>query len=156
MLVRRILFLSLLPALLVAALFMGMAGTAQAQGTILYVDRNAGGVNNGSSWANAFTSLQGALAVVNANPANSYEVWVATGVYTPAAASLDSFRIERNNVQIYGGFAATETLRTQRDWSANLTILSGDIDGNDGVSEQRSLAQPGRQRHGYGGCHYQQ
>ncbi|MFT4761855.1 MAG: hypothetical protein ACI9LN_003838 [Saprospiraceae bacterium] len=35
------------------------------------------------------------------------------------------------NASIYGGFNGTETALDQRDPAANVTVLSGDIDGND-------------------------
>ncbi len=37
----------------------------------------------------------------------------------------------KNGVEIYGGFAATETMRSQRNYTTNVTVLSGDIDQND-------------------------
>jgi hypothetical protein len=136
----RFLILVFLPVLLLAALLIGVTGTAQAQTTILYVDRNAGGSNNGSSWADAFTSLQGALTVANTNPANSYEVWVAKGAYTPGIARTDTFSLTHNNVQLYGGFAGTESQREDRNWGGNLTILSGDIDNNDAADANGIVA----------------
>ncbi len=60
------------------------------------------------------------------------EVWIEAGTYKPGAARSDSFSM-KDNVEVYGGFDGDETLRDQRDWAANVTILSGDIDagGND-------------------------
>jgi len=97
-------------------------------GGILYVNHAAGGANDGSSWDDAYTDLQEALTA-----ARDCEVWVAQGVYYPApdASDRSAAFLLRSDVQVYGGFAATETLRTERDWLANLTVLSGDLDGND-------------------------
>ena len=55
---------------------------------------------------------------------------MAQGVYTPGLDLASSFHM-KSGVALYGGFAMTETLRDQRNWQVNLTVLSGDIDGND-------------------------
>src|SRR5438477_468222 len=50
-----------------------------ARAATYYVDAVATGANNGSSWSNAFTSLQSALDV----GAASQEIRVAKGIYKP-------------------------------------------------------------------------
>ncbi len=103
---------------------------------VLYVDVDALGANDGSTWTNAFDDLQSALAV--AGPGD--EIWVAEGVYKPVipADSNNVTNVERNvrfqlknNVGLYGGFSGTETSRDERDIQAHLTVLSGDLLGND-------------------------
>jgi uncharacterized repeat protein (TIGR01451 family) len=123
--------LLLLPALL----WLAMPQGASALPRIWYVDKDASGANNGTSWADAYTTLQAALDVANANAGTNYEIWVAEGTYYPdeGAGAIDNSRTEffvitNNNVQIYGGFGGDETDRTQRDWRAHPTVLSGDID----------------------------
>jgi len=94
---------------------------------ITYVDRVAAGANDGSSWSNAYLDLQDALAAVAC--AGAGEIWVAQGTYRPDRATADrthTFAL-LSNVSVYGGFNATETLLSQRDPDANITILSGDI-----------------------------
>ncbi len=95
-------------------------------GGIIYVKWNASGGNNGSSWSNACTSLQTAL---DAATLGGYEIWVAAGTYRPFRSfpvtdPTDTFQLH-NNVALYGGFAGTETLRSQRNWQTNVTILNG-------------------------------
>jgi predicted outer membrane repeat protein len=102
----------------------------QAQ-TIRYVKHDATGANNGTSWANAYTDLQTAL---NAATVGN-EIWVAAGTYKPTQMPtgttdtdprLQTFYLNKN-IKVYGGFAGTETARSQRDYVLNVTTLSGDI-----------------------------
>jgi hypothetical protein len=93
---------------------------------IIYVDGDATGNNDGTSWTNALTDLQDGLA--RATPGK--QIWVAAGTYKPGTQFTDSFQM-KNNVAIYGGFAGYEDPNTfdlaDRDFDANETILSGDI-----------------------------
>ena len=91
-------------------------------GNVLYVDVDAQGNNTGTSWANAFTSLQPALSSAIAGDA----IWVAEGVYYPGTDRSSTFQLI-DKVSLYGGFAGNETIRSERDWQANPTVLSGDI-----------------------------
>ncbi len=92
-----------------------------------YVNLNASGNNDGSSWADAYEDLSDAL-----ENTISGEIWVAQGTYLPSS-SLNgsvSFTIQ-SGLSIYGGFDGTETSLAQRDLTNNKTILSGDINGDD-------------------------
>lgn len=98
---------------------------------IKYVDINATGNNNGTSWTDAYTDLNSLLS----NLSEGDEIWVAKGVYNPGSSASNDYFINQDNVKIYGGFAGTETDLSERDRSlihtTNATIFSGDITGND-------------------------
>jgi len=123
---RRIcLHLALLLALTFALLPAWPGTGAQAQGTI-YVDWEAGGANDGSSWGDAFTDLQGALATAGSGD----EIWVAAGSYTPTSGTDRAATFQLlSGVVIYGGFdpSVAATGFDDRDWVAHPTILSGDL-----------------------------
>jgi hypothetical protein len=95
--------------------------------TTSYVTPTGAGLQNGSSWADAFpaASLQAALDA--AIPGD--EVWVAAGLYTTTAGSDRSISFHmRPGVGLYGSFAGTETLLSQRTLAGGPTsILSGEI-----------------------------
>ncbi len=95
----------------------------------LYVNNNASGNNDGSTWEDAYNYLQDALAVA----LEGDDICVASGTYRPdqgANQTLNdrsaSFELV-NGAAIRGGFAGWETCFSQRDLQANETILSGDI-----------------------------
>lgn len=101
---------------------------------IVRVDaQSAAGNADGSAWENAYVTLQDALLDAKSGD----EIWVAAGVYYPdeGGEQKDNDRAATfqlvNGVAIYGGFAGTETQRSERDPEANLTVLSGDIDRDD-------------------------
>ncbi|MFC1806304.1 right-handed parallel beta-helix repeat-containing protein, partial [Planctomycetota bacterium] len=95
-------------------------------GTTIYVDVDAAGASDGTSWTDAFTDLQDGLAAA----IDGDEIWVAEGTYSPGPSRSDTFQLVAG-VAVYGGFAAIETTRGQRDWTTHITRLSGDVAGDD-------------------------
>ena len=95
---------------------------------VIYVDCDAPGANNGTSWRDAFVDLQDALAGAPAG----YQIWVAQGTYLPADPNGDraaSFQL-KNGITLKGGFAGYGSANPDvRDIKAYPTVLSGDLSG---------------------------
>jgi predicted outer membrane repeat protein len=110
----------------------------------VFVDAGATGASDGTSWADAYTSLQDALADPGVTGGTVAYIWVAAGTYMPdggwtpvggmhvpgSGSRVATFQL-LNGVVIYGGFAGGETILEQRDIEANETMLSGDLSGDD-------------------------
>lgn len=107
--------------------------------------------NYGKIWSLAYPHLQDALSDTRLQLGD--EIWVAAGVYKPSVSMdpnddpndtrLYTFRFPKG-INVYGGFIGYdddldpntppflgETMRTQRRPEFNLTILDGDIAGDD-------------------------
>lgn len=96
-------------------------------GNRLFVNDDAAGANNGTSWTDAFNDLQDALAIA----VEGDQIWVAGGTYLPGSDPTATFLLTIN-IQLYGGFDGTETALDERDNPADHpTILSGDLNGDD-------------------------
>ncbi|TDI53466.1 MAG: hypothetical protein E2O95_02890 [Acidobacteria bacterium] len=127
------------------AFFLALTPTPNAQGQVppdfdnrWFVDASViGGMNDGSTWANAFQHLQDALDAA-ANPATTDEIWVADGTYHPdrnmfnpdgTASRIATFDLQ-DGVSIFGGFlGVVETELSQRDPETNETVLNGTVGG---------------------------
>jgi hypothetical protein len=115
------------------------ASLPTASGKTIYVDDDANGLNNGTSWGNAYRFLQDALA--DAKTAEKpVEIRVAQGIYKPDRDSahpqgaLHTGRIFelRDGMSLLGGYAGVRAVDPNaRDFKSYLTILSGDLLGND-------------------------
>jgi hypothetical protein len=120
--------------LLSIALALSMiVGSADADAATRYVSvALTTGANNGTSWENAYQGPTGLATAIAAAVATD-QIWVAAGIYKPTATTTRSIAFTlKNGVQIYGGFFGDEALLSERDFAANITILSGDLLGNDG------------------------
>ena len=128
--------------LLAAALLASVT----AWGKVIYVDTDAPGANDGTSWKNAYLYLQDALMFA----VGGDEIRVARGVYKPDDFVLsdrpsrgreETFQLI-NSVTLKGGYAGfAQPDPNARDIELYRTVLSGDLDSNDvEVADPRDLA----------------
>lgn len=114
-----------------------LAGTAAAQSKTYYVSPQAKGTGDGLSWDNATTLIQALNTAVAGD-----QIWVQ-GFDTLTGDNLyvapkEGFAV-KSGVQLYGGFAGTESRLSQRVTLGKpyqlkyRSVLSGDIQKNDTV-----------------------
>ena len=102
--------------------------TVEIFGRIFVNVANTNSVQDGTTWAKAFSKLPDGLSAADNSTAPNPELWVAKGTYKPTT-NLDrniSFELPAKS-KIYGGFVGTETALNQRNFRTNETLLSGDI-----------------------------
>jgi hypothetical protein len=109
------------------------------RGVVWYVDAAAKGVGDGTSWQDAFVSLQDGVAASSAGDGihvaeGSY--WPDLGVGQTIGDRAATFQL-KDRVAIYGGFPTGGGTMGQRNPFSHRTILTGDI-GKTGVSTDNS------------------
>ncbi len=125
-------------AVLAAISILISAGSVQGL-TVLYVDDDASGADDGSSWCDAYIFLQDALAAAMASGGTVAEIRVAQGTYKPdqGASQVPGDREATfqllNGVALKGGYEGCGASNPGfRDVSTFRAELSGDLDGDDG------------------------
>ena len=99
----------------------GISNNVQGQ---IFIKGDATGTGDGTSWENAFTNINDAIASSLPND----EFWIASGKYNPLADSSFYFP---HDLVLLGGFEGNETNSDERNPNINTTILSGDIMDDD-------------------------
>ena len=94
-------------------------GAAAVQAGTIYVSPSGNDANDGLTWPTAKATVQAGLNAA----ASGDQVWVAAGTYVGCITL-------KAEVALYGGFAGDETDLSQRDWTANETILDGNQAGS--------------------------
>jgi hypothetical protein len=98
-----------------------IAGIGDVYGVVYVDDNPPGSGNNGTSWTDAYTNLQVALAATAAG-----DIWVAEGTYVPTGTARSASFQMKSSVNLYGGFTNGSSW-AERNWSNYFSILNGDI-----------------------------
>lgn len=96
-----------------AAAQFGQAGVVYVNGVLTNLANP-----DGKTWSGAYAKVQQGLDAA----ADGDEVWVAKGTY------FERVKL-KSGVALFGGFAATESERSERRWVLNATILDGSSKG---------------------------
>ena len=114
-------FRSIVIFLVLLGLVFAQRGSAFID-SVVYVNDSASGMNNGTSWTDAYNSLQSALS----SAVSGVEIWVAEGDYKPGTSRSNTFQL-KNGVAIFGGFPEVGGTKDNRDPEQYPTSLNGDI-----------------------------
>lgn len=104
--------------LLIALLTIICIISGAANASIYSVKTTGLDSNDGLSWATSVKTVTRAVALAKSGD----EIWVMAGTY------VERFSL-KSGIGLYGGFAGTETTRTQRNPTANLTSIDGNSGG---------------------------
>ena len=104
--------------------------------SVLYVNVSATLPADGTTWATGYRRIEDALAVAVTFP-QIQQVWVAAGTYRPPLTPGQNDQrlrkyVMRSGLKLVGGFAGTETSKSQRVLGLNKTLITGDNQGDDG------------------------
>ena len=102
---------------------------------------------NGFSWATAKKDIQSAIDIAS----TGNQIWIKAGVYYPTShpnmtasstvtntsplSNRDNYILLKDGVNIFGGFAGTETALSQRDIATNVTYIDGDLGMPNDISD---------------------
>ena len=113
-----------------------LLGVLQLQASVIYVNLNATGIHDGSSWANGYTDFQ---AAIDASVSGD-SIFVLTAVYQPASGNSFSMK---EGVKIFGGFLGTEDAFSKRDLNNKATLKGNGnsviINDNNGLTAGTEL-----------------
>ncbi len=131
--------------------------STHATAKVIYVDDDANGINNGTSWENAYTFLHDALTNAQITP-KPVEIRVAQGTYKPDLGAgispgdrVATFQLI-NKVNLIGGYAGLgQADPNARDIELYETILSGDLNNDDAKAANTRiiLYEPSRADNSY-------
>ena len=104
--------------------------------SVLFVDADANGANDGTGWADAFNHLQDAILLATDAPRAVAEIRVADGIYKPdngggvTPGDREATFQLISGVAVCGGYAGASEPNV-RDIDVYKTVLSGDLNGDD-------------------------
>lgn len=124
--------------------------SVDARGATILVNDDAAPGGDGQTWATAYRYLQDALEAARASAGAVTDIWIAEGVYKPDQGEHQipgdraaSFSVHAG-LHLYGGFAGHEDPITfdpaLRNLAQNVTVLDGDLLGNDSGPVSTSTA----------------
>lgn len=105
-----------------------LSPTADAR--VFCVTPDGAGERSGAGWENAYGEAEFSTALSAAEAGS--EFWVAEGVYRPSSDDRRASFFLKTGVRLYGGFSGTEGKREERDWTRYVSVLTGDLAGDDG------------------------